>query len=142
MVRGGSWTIDRLFSAARNVISDFNGDNVLNDSDRLGIKAEYDFFIRSRARSKKASEETANKKQAYEDTCGRNALESVFGVSKRKYCLDRIIAHLEETTKCLIAMNFFVLNTGKKLRLLFIQFLKMLFSHVFSSRYIHILYFA
>lgn len=32
----------------------------------------------------------------------RNAVESVFGVSKRKYCLDRIMAHLEETTKCAI----------------------------------------
>ncbi len=83
---------------------------------------------------KKASEENFNKKQAYEDACARNAVESVFGVSKRKYCLDRIMAHLEETTKCLIAMNFFVLNMEKKLRLLFAQFLKRLFSHVFSSR--------
>ncbi len=83
---------------------------------------------------KKASEENFNKKQAYEDACARNAVESVFGVSKRKYCLDRIMAHLEETTKCLIAMNFFVLNMEKKLRLLFAQFLKMHFSHVFSSR--------
>lgn len=89
---------------------------------------------------KKASEEAANKKQAYEDACARNAVESVFGVSKRRYCLDRIMAHLEGTTKCLIAMNFFVLNMEKKLRLLFVQFFKMLFSHVFGSRYIHILY--
>lgn len=90
---------------------------------------------------KKVDEETATKKQAYEDACARNAVESVFGVSKRKYCLDRIMAHLEETTKCLIAMNFFVLNMEKKLRLLFAQFLKMLFSKVLSSLYIHILYF-
>ncbi len=37
------------------------------------------------------------------------------------------MAHLEETTKCLIAMNFFVLNIEKKLRHLFAQFKKCYF---------------
>lgn len=87
-----------------------------------------------------ADEEASTKKQAYEDACARNAVESVFGVSKRKYCLDRIMAHLEETTKCLIAMNFFVLNMEKKLRLLFAQFLEMLYSCIWRLHFIHKLY--
>ncbi len=43
-VRDGTWTADVLFSAARSVIADLNGDNVLNDADRLGIISESDFY--------------------------------------------------------------------------------------------------
>ncbi|MHB1151943.1 MAG: hypothetical protein ACYCWE_11675 [Eubacteriales bacterium] len=44
MVRDGSWTMDELYLAAGNVISDINGDNVYNDNDRLGVISESDFY--------------------------------------------------------------------------------------------------
>ena len=37
------------------------------------------------------------------------------------------MAHLDKTTECLVAMNFFVFNMEKKLRLLFALFLKTYF---------------
>lgn len=74
----------------------------------------------------KESESAAERKQAYRDACDRNAVEGIFGVCKRKYGLNRIMAHLDKTTECLIAMNFFVLNMEKKLRLLFALIFKSL----------------
>ena len=64
-------------------------------------------------------ESARERSQAYADMCARNAIEGVFGVAKRRYGLGRIMAHLAETTKCLVAMNFFVYNMEKKLKLLF-----------------------
>jgi transposase, IS5 family len=90
----------------------------------------------------KEAEEAAVKKQAYDDACTRNAVEGVFGVCKRKYGLSKIMAHLDETTECLIAMNFFVLNMEKKLRLLFAHFLKELFRYSWNHYFIHILPFS
>ena len=71
-------------------------------------------------------ESAAELKQAYKDACDRNAVESIFGVCKRKYGLNRIMAHLDSTTECLVAMNFFVYNMEKKLRLLFALFFRSL----------------
>lgn len=44
MVRSGTWTADALFSAARAVIADLDGDGKYNDNDRLGIISECDFY--------------------------------------------------------------------------------------------------
>lgn len=54
----------------------------------------------------------------------RNAVEGKFGEGKRKYGLDRIYAKLKETAECMISMQFFVMNLERKLRVLFVQFLK------------------
>ena len=90
----------------------------------------------------KEAEKAAVKKQAYEDACNRNAIEGVFGVCKRKYGLGKIMAHLDQTTECLIAMNFFVLNMEKKLRLLFALFLTELFQLIWKPNSIHIMPFG
>lgn len=57
----------------------------------------------------------------------RNAVEGKFGEGKRKYGLDRIYAKLKETAECMISMQFFVMNLERKLRVLFVQFLKRYF---------------
>jgi hypothetical protein len=88
----------------------------------------------------KETEETALKKQAYDDACKRNAVEGAFGVCKRKYGLSKIMAHLDVTTECLIAMNFFVLNMEKKLRLLFTRFSNELFWLFYRPCFIHNLF--
>ena len=44
MVQNSTWTINALFTAARSVIADLNGDNAYDDNDRLGIISEFDFY--------------------------------------------------------------------------------------------------
>lgn len=70
----------------------------------------------------KADEVKANRKQAYEDSGERNAVEGKFGEGKRTYKLDRIFAKLKETSETVIAMQLLVMNLEKRLRLL-LQFL-------------------
>ena len=54
-------------------------------------------------RPPKDSQQTkAAKRQAYQDICDRNAAEGEFGVGKRSYGLNRIMAHLPETSFCVI----------------------------------------
>lgn len=57
----------------------------------------------------------------------RNAVEGKFGEGKRKYGLNRIYAKLKETAECMISMQFFVMNLERKLRVLFVHFLKRYF---------------
>jgi hypothetical protein len=58
------------------------------------------------------SEETkeAERRQVREDGRKRNAIEGSYGVSKRKYGLDLIMAKLPETAKTEISFGFFVKN--------------------------------
>ncbi|MPM66535.1 IS5 family transposase ISDha14 [bioreactor metagenome] len=58
----------------------------------------------------------------------RNAVEGKFGEGKRKYGLDRIYAKLKETAECMISMQFLVMNLERKLRVLFVHFLKRYFT--------------
>jgi hypothetical protein len=74
----------------------------------------------------KADETSADKRQAYEDSCIRNAVEGEFGVGKRKYGLDRIMAKLRETSEAVIGMHFLVMNMERRLRLLFALIFKWL----------------
>jgi len=62
-----------------------------------------------------------------QDARARNAVESKFGEGKRKYGLARIIARLQETAECVIAMQFLVMNLEQKLRVLFAKIFGMLF---------------
>lgn len=56
-------------------------------------------------------------KQRYQDGCERNAVESEFGVVKRKLSLDCIMTKLPNTSKTAIAMGFLVANMDRRLRL-------------------------
>jgi hypothetical protein len=47
------------------------------------------------------------KKQALEDERVRNAIEGKFGVSKRRFSLNRVMAKLPNTSQTAIAITFF-----------------------------------
>ncbi len=44
------------------------------------------------------------RRQEYQDICDRNIVEGEFGVGKRSYGLNRIMAHLPETSFCVIGI--------------------------------------
>lgn len=69
-------------------------------------------------------------RQERKDTGIRNAVEGKFGEGKRLYSLNRIMAHLEETSETVIAMQLLVMNLEKRLRLLLYHFFKVRFLDV------------
>jgi hypothetical protein len=72
-------------------------------------------------RGRKSEEiKEAERKQLYQDSCGRNAVEGDYGTGKRKYGLDLIMTKLYETTLTAISFGFFVKNMERILRLLFL----------------------
>ncbi len=66
--------------------------------------------------SKNAEQVKKAKKQEYQDICERNIVEGEFGVGKRCYGLNRIMAHLLETSFCVIGIALLCLNLAKRLR--------------------------
>lgn len=68
---------------------------------------------------KSAAEKAEETKQIYRDSCDRVAIEGEFGVVKRRYTLDHVMAKLPDTSMSSIAMGFFSANMERKLRLLF-----------------------
>ena len=60
------------------------------------------------------------------DNAARNAIESPFGVAKRRYGLDRIMAKLDCTSCTVIALQFLILNLDARVRLLLRCFYAML----------------
>ena len=72
------------------------------------------------------------KKQAREDERVRNAIEGKFGVSKRRFSLNRVMAKLPHTSQTAIAITFLVINLSTLLRQVFCLFLGFqLSSHLF-----------
>jgi hypothetical protein len=62
------------------------------------------------------------KKQAVEDERVRNAIEGKFGVSKRRFSLNRVMAKLPHTSQTAIAITFLVMNLSTLLRQVFCLF--------------------
>ena len=87
-----------------------------------------DFFTGpALGRPPKDSQQTkAAKRQAYQDICDRNAAEGEFGVGKRSYGLNRIMAHLPETSFCVIGIALLCMNLAKRLRSLLRGLLRVL----------------
>ena len=81
-----------------------------------------DIRLSGRARKKEAAEtegQTAEQRELFKsDLRKRSVIEGRIGTSKRKYGLDRIMTKLVATSKSVIGMAFFVMNTEKILRLL------------------------
>ena len=67
------------------------------------------------------------KKQEYLDSCDRNAVEGVFGTGKTAYGLSRISVRLEQSTRCVIGVAMLLWNLMKRLRSLWLAFLRCLF---------------
>lgn len=90
---------------------------------------------RPRKKQVEAEVQTAEQQELFKsDLRKRSVIEGRIGTSKRKYGLDRIMTKLVETSRTVITMAFFVMNTEKILRLL-----RLLLS-IFVSVYILIHY--
>ncbi len=62
------------------------------------------------------------RRQEYRDICDRNIVEGEFGTGKRGYGLNRIMAHLRETSFCVIGVALLCMNLTKRLRSLCLTF--------------------
>nr|WP_293166771.1 IS5 family transposase [Okeania sp. SIO2C9] len=62
------------------------------------------------------------KKQALEDERIRNSIEGKFGISKRRFSLNRVMAKLPHTSQTAIAITFLVMNLSALLRQFFCLF--------------------
>jgi len=76
----------------------------------------------------------AERKQIYEESCQRNAIEGHFGIGKRKYGLALIMTKLWDTTLTAISFGFFVTNMERVLRLLSLLLFTKLAMIVWPSR--------
>jgi hypothetical protein len=75
------------------------------------------------------------KNQALEDERIRNAIEGKFGVSKRRFSLNRIMAKLPHTSETAIAITFLVMNLSALLRQVFCLFFRLkLSSYLFGDQ--------
>jgi len=63
------------------------------------------------------------KRQALEDERIRNEIEGKFGISKRRFSLNRVMAKLPHTSETAIAITFLVMNLSTLLRQFFCLFL-------------------
>jgi len=63
------------------------------------------------------------KKQALEDERIRNQIEGKFGISKRRFSLNRVMTKLPHTSETAIAISFLVMNLSTLLRQVFCLFL-------------------
>jgi len=75
----------------------------------------------------KKEELEADKAQAYMDSCERNMVESRFGIGKRRYGLDMIMARLPFTAETEVALNIFAMNVALLLRAL----LRLIFNRLY-----------
>lgn len=75
----------------------------------------------------KKNKSKIEKKQEYIDTCERNEVEGKFGTGKTRYGLARIFDKLKQTSQTIINMAFFVMNLGRKLRVILHQILFSIF---------------
>ena len=65
------------------------------------------------------------RRQEYQDICDRNIVEGEFGVGKRSYGLNRIMAHLPETSFCVIGIALLCMNLAKSLKRLLLALAEM-----------------
>jgi len=75
-----------------------------------------------------------DRRLARQDNRERNAIEGKFGEGKRSYGLDRVMARLEETASCVIAMQFVVMNLRNRLRVLLYPFWEKLILGIFCPK--------
>jgi hypothetical protein len=73
----------------------------------------------------------AHKKQALADERVRNAIEGKFGVSKRRFSLNRVMTKLPHTSQTAIAITFLVINLSTLLRQVFCLFFAVNSYHIF-----------
>jgi len=110
----------RLFGFYPKVII---GDKAYATNDNRNYCKSRNIRLSAPKRGRKSEEDKENeKKQLYQDGCLRNAIEGDYGVTKRKYGLDLIMAKLYNTTLTVISFGFFVKNMERVLRLFCLLF--------------------
>lgn len=77
------------------------------------------------------------KRQAYQDSCQRNAIEGRNGNAKRRFGLDRLFSKLDETAKTEAALILLAMNAchrlARRLALFFQNLLSLFLWHAFSA---------
>jgi hypothetical protein len=103
------------------------GDKAYPTNDNRAYCKKRGIRLSAPKRGRKSEEEIeAEKKQLYEDSCLRNAVEGSYGVGKRKYGLGLIMTKLHDTTKTAISFGFFVKNMERVLRFFRLLYLQIL----------------
>ena len=74
------------------------------------------------------------RRQEYQDICDRNIVEGEFGTGKRAYGLIRIMAHLPDTSFCVIGVAFLFLNLTKRLMALCLGLFAELLRYMYALR--------
>jgi hypothetical protein len=107
---------ERIFGFYPKVVI---GDRAYTTNDNRNYCNSIGIRLSSPRRGRKSIEvKEAERKQLYEDSCQRNAIEGHFGTGKRKYGLALIMTKLWDTTLTAISFGFFVTNMERRLRLL------------------------
>lgn len=82
----------------------------------------------------KAEEKEPDRKQAYQDNCDRNMVESRNGIAKRRYSLNLIMATLSCTAETEAALNVLAMNVAHMLRVLLRKIFRLCFERVYMIR--------
>lgn len=82
----------------------------------------------------KADEKETDRKQAYQDNCARNMVESRNGIAKRRYGLNLIMATLSCTAETEAALNVLAMNVAHMLRVLLRKIFRLCFEQVYMVK--------
>ncbi len=94
-------------------------DKIYRNRQTLAFSKEHGIRLSGPALGKPPKDQNLSrqtKKQEYQDSCDRNAVEGVFGTGKTAYGLARVMARLRETTCCVIGVALLLLNLTRSLR--------------------------
>jgi IS5 family transposase len=95
------------------------GDRAYATNDNRNYCQSKNIRLSAPKRGRKSEEvKESERKQLYQDSCRRNAVEGDYGTTKRKYGLDLMMTKLYDTTLTAISFGFFVKNMERILRLL------------------------
>jgi hypothetical protein len=82
----------------------------------------------------KAEEKEADRKQAYQDNCDRNMVESRNGIAKRRYGLNLVMATLSCTAQTEAALNVLAMNVSHILRVLMRRIFWLCFGQIYRIK--------
>jgi len=94
-------------------------DKIYRNRQAFGFCKEHGIRLSGLALGKPPKDQSISrqaKKQEYQDSCARSAVEAVFGTGKTAYGLARVMAHLRETAYCVIGAALLLLNLTRSLK--------------------------
>ncbi len=100
-------------------------DKIYRNRQTLAFCREHGIRLSGPALDKQPKDQSISrqtKKQEYQNSCDRNAVEGVFGTGKTAYGLCRVMARLRETAYCVIGVALLLLNLSRSLRVAFYLF--------------------